>query len=69
MLWSYLIFTVGKDGNTRIFNTITHNLVRNVLSPCPKLLHETYSEIPSIQVIDGCRMICGINNQLMHFSI
>jgi hypothetical protein len=64
----YFKFEVGKDGHTRIYNTVSQSLVKTLLSPSPKSPHETYSDIPSVLVMDKCQMLYAINNQIMSFS-
>lgn len=60
---------VTKDGHIKIFNTISSDLIRTIISPEIKEPNQLYSEVPSIHIFDDLSMLYGINNKLLHFSI
>ena len=56
---------VCKDGSIRIWNTIENKLVKRIVSPIPKKLHEIYFEIPCIEFIDDSKLLYGIENKIL----
>lgn len=61
------MFLVGRDGNTRIWNVKTSEIIKTVLTPLPKINNKIYATIPTVHLLDNFDMLYILDKDVSLF--